>query len=312
MPTPANTSTRGNNQIIAMLVDQISDPFLAEFARRLDRKARSMGYKLVFGNTENDIRFTTKLISVFHNMNVAGYIIAPPAGMDLDLRKLLTRGRPVVLFDTDHPDSGVYHVSSDNYQGGYDAVAHLVAGGYRNIGFLTPLSGPKRIVDRRRGYHQAIEDLGLEPHVAELPDSASPEIIEAAIKDRPFDSLIFADNNIAFTGMGVLRQLKLQAPRDLAVIGFDDNDYFSLFSPGITAVTQPLNEMVEKILQCIITHPAANAQTAKQITLPTRFITRQSSTPAPTRRRNTSTPGERRKAPAASMFSRSTAKLSQM
>ena len=296
MPTPATTSTRGNNKIIAMLVDQISDPFLAEFARRLDRKARSRGYKLVFGNTESDVRFTTKLISVFHNMNVAGYIIAPPAGMDLNLKKLLTKDRPVVLFDTGHTDPSAYHVSADNYLGAYDAVAHLGANGHNKIGFLTARSAQKRMVDRRQGYEKAINDLGLETSIVELP-ATSPDAIEAAIKkllrktdratqtDRPErpDALIFADNNIAFTGIGVLRQLKLRLPGDLAVIGFDDNDYFSLFSPGITSIVQPLNDLVEKTLQSIIDHPAQTAagnRAKDPIVLPAKLVIRQSSAPA--------------------------------
>jgi len=314
MPIPATTSARGNNKIIAMLVDQISDPFLAEFARRLDRKARSLGYKLVFGNTESDIRFTTKLISVFHNMNVAGYIIAPPAGMDLNLKKLFTKGRQVVLFDTDHADPSACRVSTDNYQGAYDAVKHLVANGRNRIGFLTPRSAQKRMVDRRHGYEKAINDLGLETFKAELPASPSPEVIEATIKElvcqkeqteRP-DALIFADNNMAFTGIGVLRRLKLRIPRDLAVIAFDDNDYFSLFSPGITAVVQPLNDLVEKTLQSIIGHPSQTETGAKEanakepntkeanvkdigiketgakdhIVLPAKLVIRQSSAPA--------------------------------
>ncbi|HWB92228.1 MAG TPA: substrate-binding domain-containing protein [Puia sp.] len=315
MPIPANTPTRGNNRIIAMLVDQISDPFLAEFARRLDRRARCLGYKLVFGNTESDIRFTTKLISVFHNMNVAGYIIAPPAGIDFDLRKLLNRDRPVVLFDTDDPGGGACRVCADNYRGGYDAVAHLATNGYRDIGFLAPDSVQKRMVDRRQGYEKAVEDFRLETRLAKIPVLASPEAIAAAIKKLlwetgSLDALVFADNNIAFTGMGVLRQLKLQAPRDLAVVAFDDNDYFSLFSPGITAVTQPLNEMVEKILECIIhpraktggTAPAARiGDAADTVILPTRLVVRESSAPAPVRRRK-----------AASMFPGAAAKLSEM
>lgn len=285
MPLSADKSHSHPGNIIAMLVDHVSDPFFANFARRIDRRARSLGYKLVFGSTENDISFLPKLISIFHNMDVAGYIIAPPPGIDPDIRSLLQKHKPVVLFDRLSRLAGPYTVLSDNFKAAYDATEHFIRSGHRHIGFVTVASEQKRMQDRRKGYEAALLVHGLEPHIADVPDSASAEHVKQATRSlKKMSAMILADNNITFGGIAAIRQLKLKIPTDIAVIGFDDNDNFSLISPTITAVVQPLDEMVESILQCIAQHPtetSARRSIKQPVIVPSRLVIRQSSEQAP-------------------------------
>jgi DNA-binding LacI/PurR family transcriptional regulator len=44
------------------------------------------------------------------------------------------------------------------------------------------------------------------------------------------------DDDVALRILATLRDLGLGAPRDLAVIGFDDTDYGVLFTPALTTV----------------------------------------------------------------------------
>ena len=280
MPSPTPKNATNALSLIAMLVDHVSDPFFANFARRIDRRARNLGFKLVLGSTENDISFMPKLLSVFNNMNVAGYIIAPPPGVDYDLRKLLRNGKPVVLFDQVSAVPGPYTVISDNFRGAYAAVGHFISNDHRHIALVTSTSGQKRISDRQKGYKAAMEDHGLPSYVSELPSSAAPEQVKLAVRallreEPAIDAVLFADFNLAFTGVAALRQLKKGIPDHIAVIGFDDNESFPLFAPALTAVVEPLDEMVEKILQCIVGHDGEKQRRAP-IILPTRMVIRSS------------------------------------
>jgi DNA-binding LacI/PurR family transcriptional regulator len=56
--------------------------------------------------------------------------------------------------------------------------------------------------------------------------AAHPEVTAAAA----------FDDNVALRILAALRDLELAAPRDLAVIGFDDTDYGVLFTPALTTV----------------------------------------------------------------------------
>lgn len=283
MPSISENNASGPGKLIAMLVDHVSDPFFAGFARRIDRRARSLGYKLVFGSTENDISFMPKLISVFNNMNVAGYIIAPPQGVEPDLKKLIHRGSPVVLFDRFATDPGPYSILADNFRGAYDAVAHLVQTGRRHIALVTVTSGQKRIADRRKGYEAALHSHSLPATVIELSPAASiaevTTVLQTLLREnKKLDGLLFADSSLGLTILGILRQHKKSIPDSLAVIGFDDNENFQFFAPAITAIVQPLDEIVENIFHCISGHPREKTAAKRKapIVLPTRMVTRSS------------------------------------
>ncbi len=128
-----------------------------------------------------------------------------------------------------------------------------------------------------------MDDHQLRPYIVELPASASAEEVKTAVHDLlqqndAIDAVLFADFNLAFTGLAALRQLKKKIPDQIAVIGFDDNESFQLFAPAITAVVEPMDEMVESILQCIAGHTGEpnTKQHRSPIILPTRMVMRSS------------------------------------
>jgi LacI family transcriptional regulator len=281
MPPVSNRPLHGKGRIIAMLVDHISDPYFAEIARRIDMRAGAMGYKVVLSNTEGDPDLAGQLIEAFENMKVAAYIIASFTGVEPVIQPLIQKNRTVILLDAQNAVTGAYNIRCDDNAGAYEGVRHLVANDYHRIGLVTIQSGHRHMADRRKGYEAAVKDHGLDPCIAVLSPFASQEEIKHSIRGllrrcTGMDALLFADNNLTFNGMIALRQLEISIPDDLAVVGIDDNDQFSLFSPAITVVAQPLDEMAENIVQYINAHPIG-AGVRIPIVLSSRLILRQSS-----------------------------------
>ena len=62
------------------------------------------------------------------------------------------------------------------------------------------------------------------------------------------DGLLFATNYLAIAGLEAIKDSGLIAGKDIGVVGFDDNNNFSLFTPSITAIAQP----VDHIARCIV------------------------------------------------------------
>lgn len=65
----------------------------------------------------------------------------------------------------------------------------------------------------------------------------------------------------------------------MGIVGFDDNTHFSLFSPAVTAVAQPVREISEQVMKMLMAGMADIAGTSRAATvvLPTRLIIRESS-----------------------------------
>ena len=79
--------------------------------------------------------------------------------------------------------------------------------------------------------------------------------------------------------MKAISNLGLRIPDDIGVVGFDDNTHFSLFTPSITAVAQPIDEISEEAVKQLLDALSDKRKSTKTrtITLPVKLILRNSS-----------------------------------
>ena len=154
-------------------------------------------------------------------------------------------GIPIVLLDRDlcaFPERSRYDlVGVDNYQAGYLAARHLLAGKPERVDFLArPYSAPT--VERRiAGYSAALRDAGLRPnpdwiHHAE-PDRLSSVRRLYASGAR---SVVCANDATAASLLSTLSELGLSAPAAIRVIGFDDVRYARHLRTPLSTLRQPL------------------------------------------------------------------------
>ena len=250
----AKSLRTGKTKIIGMLVEDISDPFFSSIARVVEENAYELGYKIFNSSTENQTVRAKDLIKVFRERQVDGYIIAPAPGTDEEIKQLVDDNFPVVLFDRYFPELATHNIIVDNAGGSYQAVKHFVENGYTNIGFVTLDSEQIQMQERLNGYLRGTSENKLKQFIQKVPyNTAHDKIVEKVKiflnKNQRLDSILFATNYLAIGGLEALRNLQLNIPDNIAVIGFDDNTHFSLFSPSITAVAQPVEEMSKKVIE---------------------------------------------------------------
>jgi LacI family transcriptional regulator len=282
----AKSLRTGKSKIIGMLVEGIADPFFSGIARIVEEQAYKLDYKIFYASTENEPKIAKDIIGAFRDTQVDGYIIVPPPGIEEDIQALMDDNLPVVLFDRYFPGLATCNIVVDNFDGVYQAMRHFVQHDYKNIAFVTIHSTQTQMRDRLNGYHQAINENGHAPLVKMISFDLKPdqEKITQEVKhfleaNPQIDAILFATNYLAISGLEALKQLGLLVPGDIAVIGFDDNTHFSLFSPSITAVAQPVQEISDQVMQQLMAclTGTEKAPEKKTIVLQTKLIIRESS-----------------------------------
>jgi LacI family transcriptional regulator len=280
----AKSLRTGKSKTIGMLVEDIADPFFSSIAREVEKIASQLDYKIFYSSTENDTRITQALIKVFRDAQVDGYIIAPAPGIEDEVKALIEDHLPVILFDRYFPGLPTVNVVVDNFNGAYQATRHLLDQGSRHIGFVTLDSTQIQMSDRLAGYTAALNEEGIKLRVLKVPYRLSPEKIAEKVnlfikKNKDMNGVLFATNYLAISGLDAINSLHKKVPADMAIVGFDDNTHFSLFSPAITAVAQPVQEISEQVMKKLIACMAdtADISRASTVVLPTRLIIRESS-----------------------------------
>ncbi|PZR30000.1 MAG: LacI family transcriptional regulator [Citrobacter freundii] len=282
----ARSFRTGKTNIIGLMVEDISNPFFANVARLIEEKAYTNGYKILYCSTENDARKAQELLLMFKDRCVDGYIITPTESLSKDVEGLVSSGAPVILFDRRFEDDRFDYVLLDNQGSAYNAAKHLIDQGFREIGFITINSLQTQMKDRMTGYEKAMEEHGLNQYIKEVSFSLNTDQSVEHIEDflrrkKKMEAVIFSTNYLGISGLRAIKNLGLSIPNDLAVISFDDHILFDLYSPTITSIAQPIEEMSAQLIN-ILLQKLSGGQDQKnaekqQIILPGQMILRQSS-----------------------------------
>lgn len=252
----AQSLRTGKSKIIGLIVEDISDAFFSSVARLIEEGAYRKGYKIIYCSTEDNPKKTIELINMFKGRNVDGFIITAPKGIEKEVELLVEQHHPFVLFDRYFPDIDTDYVIIDNLSGAKIAVEHLAEEGFRQIAFVTLASDQTQMTERLKGYNQAIKSAELKSRVLKIKFTSKPEKVVEQIsnflqKHRGTDAVLFATNYLALQGFEAINRLNLKIPDDLAVVAFDDHAFFKVFNPPITAVSQPMKQLSENLIDVL-------------------------------------------------------------
>lgn len=253
----AQSLRTGKSNTIGLMVEDISNPFFASIARLIEDRAYKNGYKIIYCSTDNDTHKTRELIDMFRDRHVDGYIMAPPEGIEEDIESLINDGMPVVLFDRHLPKVDTDFVEVDNYFGAYNATKHFVEQGFKKIAFVTFLSQQTQMVDRVKGYEEAIKSENLEALIKEIAFNQNNELVLGPLRDflkthPDIDAILLGNNHLGICCLKIMKELNMQVPGDIALISFDDHDVFELHSPPISAIAQPVEAIADNVITVLL------------------------------------------------------------
>src|SRR5690606_34068202 len=134
----AKSLRTGKSKSIGLLVEDISNPFFANIADRIEKLAYDHGYHIIYCSMKNDEQRAKELIQLFYDRQIDGFIIAPTEGLSDDINNLLKSSVPVVLFDRPLADVETHTVISENVEGAYQGTLFLLEQkNAKRIGFVT-------------------------------------------------------------------------------------------------------------------------------------------------------------------------------
>ncbi|QES87128.1 LacI family DNA-binding transcriptional regulator [Rhizosphaericola mali] len=276
----AQNLRKGKSNILGVILENIADPFFAVIARSLEIKANKFGYKILFSSSENNPEIASALLQTYKQYNVDAYIIAPPLGIEDQLNTLINEGKIIIVYDRGLANVPAHNVLVNNFDGVVNATSYLIEKGRKEIALITLNSNQSQMQDRLNGYKKAIKTHQLKSYILKLPYEKNVEVIKPRMLDflkkyPNIDAILFTTNYLTSNGLHVLKLMNKAIPEDIAVIGYDDNHNFKLYTPSITAVQQPIEEVTDKIIEIIETR-TKNKEIDKDFYFATKLIERDS------------------------------------
>ena len=172
-------------------------------------------------------------------------------------KQLIDYEIPLVLFDRVVEGLHADTVVSDDFQGAYTAVSHLIERGCKKIALFTSPRHLNISQKRHDGYEQALKDHEL---IYDSDLVYACDTYEDAIKisrsilkkvDRP-DGVFAVNDPTALGVMKIAKEIGLNIPNDLKVAGYENSRSSVMCSPELTTVDQFGYELGKKAISILL------------------------------------------------------------
>lgn len=252
----------GRSRLIGILIPAWAWPLIPDLTPGIVEAVKQTPYELVLYsiNDEDIERDRSDVINrLLASQLTAGLLAIYPDRASQHLTRLYKQGFPIVIID-DQEVQVTPWVGADNTTGAYEAVRHLIKLGHRRIAHI---QGPPEYLvshDRYNGYRKALLESGITPDpslVLEgdfLPPSGracASKFFALPPEERP-TAIFAASDQMAYGVLNAAEDFGLSIPRDVALVGFDDDAPSAHTRPALTTVRQPYFEMGQRGIELLL------------------------------------------------------------
>jgi LacI family transcriptional regulator len=244
---------------IGILLPDISNQFYPEIVRGAEDVSNIYDYNIILCNSDLDIEKEKEYLRVLSEKMVDG-VIYMSSSLNEEILELINElNLKTVLVETKDKDGALPSVTIDNVKACYDSTKLLIDKGIREIAFIGAGKDTKNAWGERYiGYEKAMKEAEIEinpelVYFESMKVKSGYEGIQKFIKQKnKFKGVVCASDDIAMGAINALRDNKIKIPKDVSVIGFNDNYAAAIFYPKITTISQPTYDMGSVAMRMLI------------------------------------------------------------
>ncbi len=280
---------RRTSDMVAMVINDLTNPFFAELAVGLEDALQSAGYVSLMANTGEDPERQRRVLEIMREHGAAGFILCPAMGTEVRQTTAMTDWKaPVIQVMRRLPGVRLGAVVPDNVLGARMAAERLLSLGHRRIAFLGGSDGNVVTTERVSGYRAALDAAGIVADSAlivpaPLNRGGGVEALRAvlAFDSPPTAALCFSDV-VAFGALDALVAAGLRVGRDFSMIGFDDIAGARHTLPPLTTVAVYPRELGRRSATALLRRIADPSEPPEEEILAPSLVVRGTCGPVPT------------------------------
>jgi len=261
-PNKIALSLKSNRTLtIGVIIPDILNRFYSKVLNGIHDSADQYGYDVITINTKESIIKEVDSMQIFSSGTVDGVIIAMSEETlnknDYShIKEFTMKETPIVMFDRVTDKINCDKVIIDDFDAIYNEVKSLKDLGRKKIGFISTINELNVGKYRANGFRKASFDFfGKfdENLILRISKNRDKHIeIEKFLKKNKPDAVISADILCGVISINIARNLNIEVPKELSVVGFGDKTISEYSSPKLTTIYQHGTEIGNRSVELLV------------------------------------------------------------
>lgn len=215
----------------------------------VEEEIKKHRYHLIFSVIDSEPKDKSISADIIRKDRIDGLLLVGCSIKKEIILGLKEKGIPLVLVDNHLDREKISSVVTDNVNGAYEAVSHLINLGHKKIGFITETLDDLSFSERLEGYKLALKQHDLDYNEKLVQEGgrrigggyiAMKKLLDSSL---PPLAVFTANDYIATETMRIIRERGLKIPQDVAIVGFDDQELSAHIHPSLTTVRVSKKQM---------------------------------------------------------------------
>jgi LacI family transcriptional regulator len=238
--------------MIGLLLPALEGSYSAKIVTALEQRVQEMGCFLTIYCHRNSPELARNYVEFLVERMVDGMIVNQASTREDYLKPARDAKIPMVILEDTYGVKDLDVIQVDCASAAYQLVENLIQNGHEKIAIIKGSEGASTSRERLNGYLRVLEDYEMAVYPEYIIDgdydfhSGYQGIKKLwSLPKRP--TAVFVTNyHMSLGALVAVNQLGIRVPEELSIVAFDDMELSSLVQPHMTAVRQPLEQVMEE------------------------------------------------------------------
>lgn len=248
----ASSLRNGNTKTIAIVFDNMVNPYFMIMADKLHNRLETLGYATMIFAARHNV-FTIGSLKPIIYRKVDGIItfLEP----DQKVIEICEKNKiPIVLIGRKNAKLKIDSVSTDDIVGGYEVGKLLAERGAQNIGYIGAPQEIECSVRRLNGLKMSLDDLKIpydEKNMRYMSNRPLSDELNVLLRNN-VDAIFFFNDVMALEGITILQKFNNRVPEDIKIVGFDNIQEEFFIPVELTTIASDKDKIVSSAIDILL------------------------------------------------------------
>lgn len=249
----------GRASTIVAILPNIESTIYRDMVSCLKKQITEQGYQFFVTITGDDKKEEGQILSgLLVDKKTAGILLVPISDNPKDYKQLIHSEMPFICMERKIQGEQIHSVEFRDRDAIFKGTTYLLECGHKNLLFIRETSGSTTKDERTRGYFEALEKFHINQKEANIVEVGLEEeedkcqiVIRQALNRFMPTAVIAGGNRLTMYLMKTLRDMGVECPADISVLGYGDESWSELTNPPLTTFNRDVQGLCSQAVSML-------------------------------------------------------------